>query len=175
MTLPATGMISLNQVNVELGKAGTTPITMNDSAVRTLARVPSGGYGMASLRGKSAGPVATHSVTSAVRDYGFGNTYGCIIDNAQGSISPATFKGMTIKSLYWGWDFMLRAYTLAFGVAPNTLAQSWLTSLTINGVTYSASSAIYGAAAGGYTYSTWVWTVPANPLPAGATVPFALV
>ena len=42
MTTPS-GQISLNDVNVELGFAGTTLITMNDAAVRTLAGV--GGSG----------------------------------------------------------------------------------------------------------------------------------
>lgn len=54
MTTPS-GQISLNDVNVELGLAGTTLITMNDAAVRTLAGV--GGSGtvitMQNLQGKS--------------------------------------------------------------------------------------------------------------------------
>jgi hypothetical protein len=57
MTLPASGAISLNDVNVELGISGTTTITMNDSVVRTLFGVASGaidmntGYGKASRYG----------------------------------------------------------------------------------------------------------------------------
>ena len=54
MALPASGAISLNNVNVELGLSGTAAITMNDSAVRSLAGVPSGQISMSNLQGKSA-------------------------------------------------------------------------------------------------------------------------
>jgi hypothetical protein len=53
MALPASGAISLNDVNVELGLSGTAAITMNDSAVRTLFGVASGAIGMNSGYGKS--------------------------------------------------------------------------------------------------------------------------
>ena len=52
MTTP-TGQISLNDVNVELGLAGTTLISMNQTNVRTLAGVPSGQISMQNLQGKS--------------------------------------------------------------------------------------------------------------------------
>lgn len=55
MALPSGTTITLNQVNVELGRGGTNFIDMNDSAVRTLAGV--GGSGsiirMSDLWGKS--------------------------------------------------------------------------------------------------------------------------
>lgn len=53
MALPSSGAISLNDVNVELGLSGTATISMNDSAVRTLFGVASGGIGMANGYGKS--------------------------------------------------------------------------------------------------------------------------
>lgn len=52
MTTP-TGTISLNDVNVELNKSGTTLITLNDTDVRTLAGVASGAISMDNLRGKT--------------------------------------------------------------------------------------------------------------------------
>jgi hypothetical protein len=54
MTTP-TGTISLNDVNVELGLAGTTNISMNQANVRTLAGVGGSGtiISMNDLRGKS--------------------------------------------------------------------------------------------------------------------------
>ena len=53
MTLP-TGTISMSQVNVELGLSPTALISLNDSAVRALAGVPSGTISMQNLQGKSA-------------------------------------------------------------------------------------------------------------------------
>jgi hypothetical protein len=63
MTMVSTGPISLggtgtsgglNQsVNVELGRSGTATINMNESAVRTLAGVPSGAISMNNFYGKS--------------------------------------------------------------------------------------------------------------------------
>lgn len=52
MTTP-TGQISLADVNTELGYSSTAQIGMNDSAVRTLAGVPSGAISMQNLQGKS--------------------------------------------------------------------------------------------------------------------------
>jgi len=54
MTLPASGQISLNQVNVELSRSGTTTISLGEAAVRALAGVPSGAISMSNLWGKSA-------------------------------------------------------------------------------------------------------------------------
>ena len=53
MTLPASGPISLNNVNVELGLAGTTPINMDQASVRTLFGKPSGVISMSDGYGKS--------------------------------------------------------------------------------------------------------------------------
>ena len=53
MTLPASGAISLNNVNVELGLSGTTSINMNQATVRTLFAVASGAISMSDGYGKS--------------------------------------------------------------------------------------------------------------------------
>ena len=53
MTLPASGPITMNQVNVELGNSGTTSISLGQSTVRALAGIPSGAISLDSLHGKS--------------------------------------------------------------------------------------------------------------------------
>ena len=53
MALPASGAISLNQVNVELGNSGTAQIGMNDADVRGLFGIASGEIEMADGYGQS--------------------------------------------------------------------------------------------------------------------------
>jgi hypothetical protein len=53
MTLPASGAISLNNVNVELGLSGTASINMGSAAVRGLFGVASGAISMSDGYGKS--------------------------------------------------------------------------------------------------------------------------
>lgn len=54
MALPSSGAISLNQVNVELGNAGTASINMGSAAVRGLFGVASGAISMSDGYGKSS-------------------------------------------------------------------------------------------------------------------------
>jgi len=54
MALPASGQISLNDVNVELENSGTAQISMNDAAVRALFEISSGEIEMSDGYGKAA-------------------------------------------------------------------------------------------------------------------------
>lgn len=53
MTLPVSGAISFNNINVELGVAGTTQASLGQSSYRTLAGVPSGAISMSNFYGKA--------------------------------------------------------------------------------------------------------------------------
>jgi hypothetical protein len=53
MTLPASGTISFNDINVELGVAGTTTANINQASYRTLAGVPSGTIALSNFYGKA--------------------------------------------------------------------------------------------------------------------------
>ena len=59
MALPASGQISLANVNVELSLTSTAQISMNDAAVRTLFAIASGAISMSNGFGKSNAPVVT--------------------------------------------------------------------------------------------------------------------
>lgn len=53
MTLPVSGAISFNAINVELGVAGTTTANINQASYRNLAGVPSGAISLSNFYGKS--------------------------------------------------------------------------------------------------------------------------
>lgn len=53
MTLPASGVISASDINVELGRAAGAYFDINGTAERTLAGVPSGAISFSSFHGKS--------------------------------------------------------------------------------------------------------------------------
>ena len=53
MALPASGPLSINNINVELGKAGTTQSSLGQTDFRTLAGVASGAISMSNFYGKA--------------------------------------------------------------------------------------------------------------------------
>lgn len=93
MALQSSGQISLNDIHVEAGGTSGTQAALNDSDIRSLISASSASemefadfYGASSFS-------ATHTLTQALRD-STTNYYGKFID---GSISPTTFGGYTIK------------------------------------------------------------------------------
>lgn len=66
MTLQSSGAISLNDVNVELGRSGTASINMNETAVRTLAGKASGAISMSDFYGKSNATITLNNTYSVV-------------------------------------------------------------------------------------------------------------
>ena len=53
MTLPVSGAISFNNINVELGVSGTTQASLGQTSYRTLAGVASGAISMSNFYGKA--------------------------------------------------------------------------------------------------------------------------
>lgn len=64
MTLPASGAISLSQVNVELGLSSTASINMGAANVRTLFGVASGAISMSNGYGKSNRAAVSYTISS---------------------------------------------------------------------------------------------------------------
>jgi len=96
MTLP-TGTISMSQVNVELGLSPTALISLNDSAVRALAGVPSGAISMSDLWGKSSFSISggTGSVSGSDTRLGAGSktvtTSSAFAGTVAGGTAPYTY------------------------------------------------------------------------------------
>lgn len=66
MTLPVSGAISFNNINVELGVAGTTQASLGQASYRTLAAVPSGAISMSNFYGKSSRATASYTYTANI-------------------------------------------------------------------------------------------------------------
>ena len=88
MTLPASGAISLRDVNVELGLPIGNPISLNDTAVRTLFGKPSGSISLADGYGKSNSQLAFNTTGGIyVTNYGDGEGgYSSVNIYADGTI-----------------------------------------------------------------------------------------
>lgn len=76
MTLPTTGPMAFSQINLELGRASNTPISLGEAAVRGLAGVAAGVVGVAALRGKSSRyshTITAHQLELNLRSYLLGH------------------------------------------------------------------------------------------------------
>jgi len=69
MALPASGAITMGQVNTELGLSATAAITLNDAGVRSLFGIASGAISMSDGYGKSSAPGGVSSGLTAWYDY----------------------------------------------------------------------------------------------------------
>ena len=112
------GTISLNDVNVELGLAGTTTISMNQASVRSLAGVPSGAISMQNLQNKSnrISRSATISANTA--------NYTVSTDKASGYIAGKTDFTLTINSGVY-------VYSGSTGTAALIVNTSWAAGDTV--------------------------------------------
>jgi hypothetical protein len=97
MTLPVSGPISLNNVNVELGLSGTALISLNQASVRTLAGVPSGAISMNNLYGK--GNRVSLSVIYSVSEYLGPETVS--ISSLPGYVAGKTDLTVTVNDGIW--------------------------------------------------------------------------
>jgi hypothetical protein len=96
MTLPASGPITFNNVNVELGLTGTTLISLGQTNVRTLAGVASGAIAMNNLYGKSNRVELSLAYSSSTY-----STVTVSVSSLSGYISGKTDLTITVNTGVW--------------------------------------------------------------------------
>lgn len=134
MTLPASGQISMSQVNTELGYSSSAAITLNNAAVRTLAGIASGAISLNDLHGKT---------------YIYPIPSGLIIMSADGS----TPSGWTRFSGADGYFICGAGNSYSVGAA----AQTWSVS-SVSSSSAGAHNNHPAVSIGGYI----IYTAPAN-------------
>ena len=173
MTLATSGTMSIGgttatrSINLELGRSATANSSLNETDLRSLAGVSSGAISLSNFYGKSSS-LDSQTVTVGYQEgsqyvasqYGFTNyifTYGSISDGTSNLDS-----GAPITRLSWS-----SANIVQFMVSGNRANSGW-TSMSINGQTFTRSSATYSYNSGD-NYTHWYWqSVTTNPF--GTTV-----
>jgi len=87
MPLVSSGAISINAINVELGVAGTTQRSLNDTNARTLAARASGVISLFDFYGKSSGPTPINTTVNFTQCC---DHYASIYYNGSGSFYVAS-------------------------------------------------------------------------------------
>jgi len=140
MALPASGTISLANVNVELGLSSTTTISLNQASVRTLAGVASGTISMSNLLGKSNvsfSPDGGASAGAAV----------VLLDEVYGT-GTATITITCNQSAVWTYT---RSGSFGSPVTGSQTASSLTFNLTNSTANFRSSTWTVSATAGGIT------------------------
>ena len=117
MALPTSGVITLNDVNIELGLSGTSAIGMGDAAVRGLFGIASGEIEMSDGYGKSdvvpAYVVASGTNGGAIADAQAGDVVVALNGNLTNSFSllMTGFTSIAVRQSSYQWSPSSNYYT----------------------------------------------------------------
>ena len=125
MTLPASGVISFGSINTELTLSATATITLNDTAVRTLAAIPTSGaqISLSSFYGKTNTPTGPRVAVTYNYTLSSPNAAGVMNRTASGyvaGLSDVTFNVNPGVNLY-STSVTTAAFTFTGGAAGDTV------------------------------------------------------
>lgn len=155
MSMPTSGAINMAQLNSELGRASTTPLSIVDSSLNLLRGSSSTPVSISAFYGK------TRFILSAAATPG---GIGYRRDTGNGSLSP-------VADSRYGW-FKIESTSSSMEIILVTgfaVSQNYWTSLTIGGNTYYSANAVSfnGSGVSGYGISPeWIFYVQ-TPLVVG--------
>lgn len=153
MTLPASGAISLSQVDVELGRASNAGVSLGETAVRNMSGIASGACSMSNLYGRAGFSAVGNNSSNTYYSASVGGTayaypsvtvtggtapftYSWAITSSSGSpvLSNATGAQCTLSHSYARYTSMSFTATLQCVITDATGRQ-----ITVTGVTGSAT------------------------------------
>ena len=120
MTLPASGAITMGDVNVELGYSSTATISLNDAAVRTLFGIPSGAISLNDGHGKSNASFWIRTVAVNQNNY-IVNQAALIALSASGQVNVLLDGGAE----YWYGPPLVYANVNYLSITPVGAITSW--------------------------------------------------
>lgn len=134
MSLPASGAISLSQVNTELGYSASATISLNDALVRKLGAKPSGAISLNDLHGKQGHFTYTHKYTHsypwtppATQAFSSTLSSATTTGNYQGTLSKSGGQTNTYGSYAWyGGEVLYQDNTTGPTAVGTQIGATWI-------------------------------------------------
>jgi len=164
MALQSSGAISFNNINVELGVAGTTQASLGQASFRTLAGVASGEISMSNFYGKSAGTTYSFTYPYSYYSDNEGNAESfSVYYNFNGAESKLV-NNVNVLAVSQIFNYIRTEFDLTV-VLDGHRAQNFFTSVSGNGRTLNTSAASHAQTfiqqGGAATYWSW-YSLPAG-------------